>query len=98
MPICPCVSGCGRYLAPGDGHDCCLLCLGIKHAEVAFVDESCSHCGEMTVTELQTRLRFLQRDRVPMPLWRYRVPLVVTGEGGGGGGGLLRAVAGLVSR
>ncbi len=29
----------------GDGHDCCLTCLGSKLAEVAFVDESFSHCG-----------------------------------------------------
>ncbi len=40
-----CVSECGRCLALGDGHDHCLTCLGSKHAEVAFVDESSSHCG-----------------------------------------------------
>ncbi len=28
-----------------NGHDRCLTCLGSKHAEVAFVDESSSHCG-----------------------------------------------------
>ncbi len=74
MPFCPCVSGCGRYLAPGDVHDRCLSCLGIEHAEVAFVDESCSHCGGMTVAGLRTRLRFLQRGGVPVPLPRSRVP------------------------
>ncbi len=57
----PCVSGCGRYLAPGDGHDRCLMCLGRKHAEVAFVDESCSHCGKMIISELRARLRFLDK-------------------------------------
>ncbi len=41
----PCVSGCGRCLALGDGHNRCLTCLGSKHGEVAFVDESSSHCG-----------------------------------------------------
>lgn len=46
MPFHPCVSGCGHYLAPGDGHNRCLTCLGVKHAEAAFVDESCSHCWE----------------------------------------------------
>ncbi len=71
MPFCPC----GRNLVPGDGHDCCLSCLGIKHTEVAFVDESCSHCGGMTVAELRTRIRFLQRGGVPVPLPRSRVPL-----------------------
>ncbi len=74
MPFRPCVSGCGRYLAPGDGHDRCLSCLGIEHAEAAFVDESCPHCGGMTVAGLRTRLRFLQRGGVPVPLPRSRVP------------------------
>ncbi len=41
----PCVSGCGRCLALSDGRDHCLTCLGSKHAEGAFVDESSSHCG-----------------------------------------------------
>ena len=70
MPFHPCVSGCGRYLATGDGHDRCLTCLGVKHAEVAFVDESCSHCGKMTVSELRARLRYLQGGGVPLPLLR----------------------------
>ncbi len=74
MSFHPCVSGCGRYLAPGDGHDRCLSCLGIKHAEAAFVDESCSQCGKMTVAELRTRLRFLQGGGVPVPLPRSRAP------------------------
>ncbi len=74
MPFRPCVSGCGRYLAPGDGHDRCLSCLGIEHAEAAFVDESCPHCGGMTVAGLRIRLRFLQRGGVPVPLLRSRVP------------------------
>ncbi len=46
MSYHPCVSGCGRSLAPQDGHDHCLTCLGIQHAEEAFVDGSCSSCGE----------------------------------------------------
>ncbi len=63
-----CVSGCGRYLAPRDGHECCIACLGLAHAEAAFVDESCTHCGKMTVSELRSRLQFLQRGGVPVPL------------------------------
>ncbi len=74
MPFRPCVSACGRYLAPGDGHDRCISCLGIEHDEAAFVDESCPHCGGMTVAGLRTRLRFLQRGGVPVPLPRSRVP------------------------
>ncbi len=38
------------------------------------MDESCSHCGGMTVAGLRTRLRFLQRGGVPVPLPRSRVP------------------------
>ncbi|XP_073678289.1 uncharacterized protein [Garra rufa] len=74
MPFSPCVSGCGRFLAPGDGHAHCLTCLGLQHAEAAFVDESCPHCGGMTIAELRTRLRFLQRGGVPVPLPRTNVP------------------------
>ncbi len=40
MTFHSCLSGCGCYLAPADGRDRCLMCLGSKHAEVAFVDES----------------------------------------------------------
>ncbi len=35
------------YLAPRDGHERCIACLGLAHAEAAFVDESCTHCGKM---------------------------------------------------
>ncbi len=42
---------CGRFLSPQDGHDRCLTCLGIQHAEGAFVDGSCSSCGDMTISE-----------------------------------------------
>ncbi len=84
----PVRSGCGRYLAPGDGHDRCLSCLGIEHAEAAFVDESCPHCGGMTVAGLRTRLRFLQRGGVPVPLPRSRpmeLPRERAGPSHGGG-------------
>ncbi len=47
-----CVSGCGRFLTSSDGHDRCPSCLGFKHAEAALVDESCSHCGNMTMAML----------------------------------------------
>ncbi len=69
--VTSCISECGCYLVPGDGHDRCLSCLGIK---VAFVDESCSHCGKISIEELRTRLYFLQRGRVPVPLPWSRAP------------------------
>ncbi len=48
-----CVSGCGRSLASSDGHDRCLSCY--QHAEAALVDESWSHCGNMTIAMLRSR-------------------------------------------
>ncbi len=56
MSYHPCVSGRGHYLVPQESYDCCLTCLGIQHAEEAFVDDSCSSCGDMTISELRNRL------------------------------------------
>ncbi len=44
MPFRPCPSGCGRFLSADDGHDRCLQCLGRRHAEAAFVEDSCVCC------------------------------------------------------
>ncbi len=68
MSYHPCVSGCGRSLAPQDGHDHCLTCLSIQHAEEAFVDVSCSSCGDMTISELRNRLRCVKHGGVPLML------------------------------
>ncbi len=76
-----CVSGCGRYLAPRDGHERCIACLGLAHAEAAFVDESCTHCGMMTISELRSRLQLLQRGGVPVPLPRSNPPQRVAASG-----------------
>ncbi len=73
MSYHPCVSGCGRSLAPQDSHDRCLTCLGIQHAEEAFVDGSCSSCGDMTISELRNRLRCVKHGGVPLPLPRSGV-------------------------
>ncbi len=62
MSYHPCVSGCGRSLAPQDGHDRCLTCLVIQHAEEAFVDGSCPSCGDMTISELRNRLRCVKHS------------------------------------
>ncbi len=32
---------------------------GHQHAEGAFVDGSCSYCGDMTISELRDRLRYV---------------------------------------
>ncbi len=76
-----CVSGCGHYLAPRDGHERCIACLGLAHAEAAFVDESCTHCGMMTISELRSRLQLLQRGGVPVPLPRSNPPQRVAASG-----------------
>ncbi len=67
MSYHPWVSGCGRFLVPQDGHDRCLTCLGVQHAEEAFVDGSCSSCGDMTISELRNRLRYVKHGGVPLP-------------------------------
>ncbi len=60
MPFRPSPSGCGRSLSADDGHDHCLQCLGFQYAEDAFVDDSCSCCGHMSMTSLQSSLSFLK--------------------------------------
>ncbi|XP_016305619.1 uncharacterized protein LOC107660733 [Sinocyclocheilus anshuiensis] len=65
----PAPSG-SRYLASGDCHDRCLTCLGIKHVGVSFVDESSSHCGKITISELQAKIRYLKRGGAPLLLPR----------------------------
>ncbi len=63
-----CVSGCGRFLTSSDGHDCCSSCLGFRHAEAALVDESCSHCGNMTMAMLRSRYLLARRGGIPLVL------------------------------
>ncbi len=65
-----CVSGCGRFLASSDGHDRCPSCLGFQHAEAALVDESCSHCGNMTMAMLRSRYLLARRGGIPLALPR----------------------------
>ncbi len=65
-----CVSGCGRFLASSDGHDRCPSCLGFQHAEAALVDESCSHCGNMTIAMLRSRYLLTKRGGIPLAMPR----------------------------
>ncbi len=60
MPFHPCPSGCGRFLSADEGHDRCLQCLGHRHAEAAFVDDSCVCCGLMSMISLRSRLSFMK--------------------------------------
>ncbi len=62
-----CVSGRGRFLASSDGHDRCVSCLGYQHAEAALLDESCSHCGNMTIAMLRSRYLLVKRVGNPSP-------------------------------
>ncbi len=70
MASCSCVSGCGRFLASSDGHDRCVLCLGYKHTEAALVDESCSHCGNMTIAMLWSRYLLDKWGGIPLAMPR----------------------------
>ncbi len=65
-----CVSGCGRFLTSSDGHDRCPSCLGFRHAEATLVDESCSHCGNMTMAMLRSRYLLARRGGIPLALPR----------------------------
>ncbi len=65
-----CVSGCGRFLAASDGHDRCVSCLGYQHAEAALVDESCSHCGNMTIAMLRSRYLLVKQGGIPLAMPR----------------------------
>ncbi len=60
MPFRPCPSGCSRFLSADDGHDRCLQCLGLQHAEDAFLDDSCVCCGRMSMISLRSRLSFMK--------------------------------------
>ncbi len=60
MPFRPCPSGCGRFLSADDGHERCLQCLGLQHAEDAFVDDSCACCGRISMISLRSDLSFLK--------------------------------------
>ncbi len=53
-----------------DGHDRCPSCLGFRHAEAALVDESCSHCGNMTMAMLRSRYLLARRGGIPLALPR----------------------------
>ncbi len=61
-------SGC--FLASSDGHDRCPSCLGFQHAETALVDESCSHCGNMTMAMLRSRYLLARRGGIPLAMPR----------------------------
>ncbi len=80
-----------------DGHDRCLTCLGIQHAEKALVDGSCSSSkekkrkGDMTISELRNRLRYVKHGGVPLPLPQFSVcPGTRGGAASGGVRGYLR--------
>ncbi len=60
MSFLPCPSSCGRFLSADDGHDRCLQCLDFQHADDAFMNDSCTCCGRMSMTSLRSHLSFLK--------------------------------------
>ncbi|XP_057206003.1 uncharacterized protein LOC130564123 isoform X1 [Triplophysa rosa] len=57
-----CSRGCGVLIEEGDRHDVCLKCLGVQHAEAAFVDSSCPHCRQMVMEMLRSRVAVFSRE------------------------------------
>ncbi len=53
MSFRPCASGCGSFLTSDDGHGRCLMYLGCKHSESAFMDGSCLHWKCMSMAMLR---------------------------------------------
>ncbi|XP_056628359.1 uncharacterized protein LOC130439813 isoform X1 [Triplophysa dalaica] len=51
-----CVLGCGRLIPESDGHETCVTCLGVKHAEAGFSDTTCPICEDMSIKVLRSRL------------------------------------------
>ncbi len=76
----PCPLGCARYLSSVNGHNRCLQCLGIQHAEAAFVVDSCLYCGHMSVASLWSRLSLLKGNGVE-PSLSARPGFPVTSRG-----------------
>ncbi len=56
------------FLASSDGHDRCPSCLGYQHAEAALVDESCSHCWNMTIALLRSRYLLAKQGGIPLAM------------------------------
>ncbi|KAA0719502.1 hypothetical protein E1301_Tti016009 [Triplophysa tibetana] len=57
-----CSLGCGTLIEAWDGHERCVRCLGVQHAEAAFVDTSCPHCGQIVIQKLRSRLAVFLRE------------------------------------
>ncbi len=57
-----------------------VMCLGIHHTEEAFVDGSCSSCGDMTISELHNRLLDVKHGGVPLPLPKFGIRPGTRGE------------------
>ncbi|XP_073766548.1 uncharacterized protein [Danio rerio] len=66
MALRLCVSGCGGFLAPDDGHDHCIACLGVQHVNAVLAGGSCRHCDAMTVAQLRSRLTFARERATPV--------------------------------
>ncbi len=53
------------FLAASGSHDCCLVCLGCKNAEIVFMDNFTSCYESITMTTLRSLLAFLTKAWVP---------------------------------
>lgn len=49
---------CKDPLHEADGHNECVACLGVSHEEAALTEASCSHCDNMNLAHLRSRITF----------------------------------------
>ena len=50
-----CASPCPRFLAEGDTHSLCVVCLGAEHAQAALEGAVCANCESMPLRTLRSR-------------------------------------------
>ncbi len=95
MPFLPCPSGCGRFLFADDGHDRCLQCLGLRHTEAAFVDDSCVCCGRMSMISLRSRLFFMKglAPSAAYPCWSLWLEQRIAGSRSGRSEGYCKSLS-----
>lgn len=68
MPSRHC-SSCRAPLHADDGHSECVACLGKPHADTALAGNSCSHCENMNIASLRSRIAFFsESDLAPRAL------------------------------
>lgn len=56
IPPCPC------FIMPGNGHDTCVMSLGVEHACSALEGAGCVHCDDFSLRKLNSRLSIFMSE------------------------------------